>query len=102
LKEFDLMSTQNAEVARLLRELGSRYAIPRKKAVDGLVNLGTPAVVGLIHKLKDRNPSIQEAAAEALERIGSRVAKAAVRGWRQQRGEFVPEEVEFHGEDATV
>jgi hypothetical protein len=52
--------------------------------------------------LKDSNPVIQEAAAEALELIGSRVAKAAVRGWRRQRGEVVPDETQIIGEDATV
>jgi len=97
-----MMDTQAIEVARLMKELGSRYAIPRKKAVDALVEIGTPAVVGLINRLKDRNPLVQEAAAEALERIGSRVAVAAVRGWRVQRGEEVPDESEIRGEDATV
>jgi len=93
---------EKAEVARLMKELGSRYAIPRKKAVDALVQIGTPAVVGLINRLKDRNPLVQEAAAEALERIGSRVAMAAVRGWRVQRGEAPPDEAKIQGEDATV
>ena len=96
------MQTTNAELNLLLKELGSRYAIPRKKAVDGLVKIGTPAVVGLINRLKDSNPVVQEAAAEALDRIGSRVAKAAVRGWRQQRGEVVPDEAPIMDEDASV
>ena len=98
------MQTQsnNAELSLLFTELGSRYAIPRKKAVDGLVKVGTPAVVGLIKRLKDPNPAVQEAAAEALDRIGSRVCKAAVRGWRRQRGEIVPDDSPIIGEDATV
>ena len=96
------MHTKNAEVNLLLKELGSRYAIPRKKAVERLANIGTPAVVGLINRLKDSNPVVQEAAAEALDRIGSRVAKAAVRGWRRQRGEVMPDEMPIIGEDATV
>ena len=96
------MHTKNAEVNLLLKELGSRYAIPRKKAVERLAKIGTPAVVGLINRLKDSNPVVQEAAAEALERIGSRVAKAAVRGWRRQRGEVLPEDTQIIGEDATV
>ncbi|MBZ0286388.1 MAG: HEAT repeat domain-containing protein, partial [Anaerolineae bacterium] len=91
-----------AEVNLLLKELSSRYTIPRKKAVERLAKIGTPAVVGLIHKLKDSNLVVQEAAAEALDRIGSRVAKAAVRGWRRQRGETVPDETQIIGEDATV
>ena len=94
--------SEKAELNLLLKELSSRYAIPRKKAVERLAKMGTPAVVGLINKLKDSNPVVQEAAAEALERIGSRVAKAAVRGWRRQRGEIVPDEVQIIGEDATV
>lgn len=97
------MDRSKAEVTLWLKELGGRYAIPRKKAVDALIRIGTPAVVGLINKLKDRNPVVQEAAAEALEGIGSRVATAAARGWRIQRGEVLPEEVvEIVGEDATV
>lgn len=96
------MQSKNAELSLLLKELGGRYAIPRKKAIDGLVKMGTPAVVGLINKLKDSNPVVQQGAAEALERIGSRVAKAAVRGWRRQRGEIVPDETQIIGEDATV
>jgi HEAT repeat protein len=97
-----MMSHQNAEVNHLLKELGGRYAIPRKKAVEALSKIGTPAVVGLIKRLKDPNPVVQAGAAEALERIGSRVAKAAARGWRVQRGEVLPEEIEYQGEDATV
>lgn len=96
------MPTHNAELSLLLKELGSRYAIPRKKAVERLAKIGTPAVVGLINRLKDSNPVVQVAAAEALDRIGSRVARAAVRGWRQQRGEIVPDEAQIIGEDATV
>ena len=97
------MDRSKAEVTLWLKELSGRYAIPRKKAVDALIQIGTPAVVGLINKLKDRNPVVQEGAAEALEGIGSRVAKAAARGWRIQRGEVLPEEVvEIVGEDATV
>jgi HEAT repeat protein len=93
---------QQAELNLLLKELGSRYAIPRKKAIERLAKIGTPAVVGLINRLKDPNPIVQEAAAEALERIGSRVSRAAVRGWRRQRGEVVPDETQIIGEDATV
>lgn len=96
------MHTNNAEVNLLLKELGGRYAIPRKKAVERLAKIGTPAVVGLINRLKDPNPVVQEGAAEALELIGSRVAKAAVRGWRRQRGEVMPDEMPVIGEDATV
>jgi len=96
------MDKEKAEVALLLKELGGRYAIPRKKAVEALAQIGTPAVVGLINKLKDGSPVAQEAAAEALECIGSRVARAAVRGWRVQRGETLPDEPDMRGEDATV
>jgi HEAT repeat protein len=98
------MSDRKAEVAHLIRELNSRYAIPRKKAVDALVEIGTPAVVGLINTLKDKNPDVQASAAEALERIGSRVAKAAADGWRHKRGERMPkpEPERYIGEDATI
>jgi HEAT repeat protein len=83
-----MMSVPDPQVKMYLNELSSRYAIPRKKAIDALVKIGTPAVISLIKKLKDRNPDVQEAAAEALDRIGTRVAKAAVTGWRRERGEW--------------
>ncbi len=82
------MDSQNPALSILLKELGSRYAIPRKKAAEALAKIGTPAVIPLIKKLKDPNPDAQQAAAEALERIGSRVSKAAVEGWRRERGEL--------------
>jgi HEAT repeat protein len=98
-----MMSNQNIEVTRLLRELSSRYAIPRRKAADALAEIGTPAVVSLIHALKDNNPDVQEAAAYALERIGTRVAKAAAEGWQRRRGNFKPQsEPQIIGEDATI
>lgn len=83
------MSVPSPQVKLYLHELSSRYAIPRKKAIDALVEIGTPAVISLIKKLKDRNPDVQQGAAEALDRIGTRVAKAAVDGWRRERGELV-------------
>jgi len=76
------MENQNAEVMRWLREMSTRYAIPRKKAADALVALGAAAVSGLIEKLQDKNPDVQQAAADALERIGTDEATAAVTGWK--------------------
>ncbi|HEX2906612.1 MAG TPA: hypothetical protein VHO69_07125 [Phototrophicaceae bacterium] len=49
-----------AELAQLLQELGSRYAIPRRKAITALVELGAPAVAGLITRLGDKNPDVQQ------------------------------------------
>jgi hypothetical protein len=79
------MDKNDAEIKHLLRELNSRYAIPRRKAVERLAAIGTPAVIGLIHMLKVGSPLGQEAAAEALQRIGTRVAQAAVEHWRNTR-----------------
>ena len=79
------MDGSNGEINRLVKELGSRYAIPRKKAIEGLVAIGTPAVIHLIQVLKNGSPTAQEAAAETLDRIGTRVAKAAVEHWRQEK-----------------
>lgn len=73
---------ENQSINHLLKELGSRYAIPRKKAIQALAEIGTPAVIHLIHILKNGSPATQEAAAEALESIGTRVAKAAAEHWR--------------------
>ncbi len=44
--------------------------------------LGAAAVNGLIEKLRDKNPDVQQAAADALERIGTDEATAAVTGWK--------------------
>ncbi|MBZ0279338.1 MAG: hypothetical protein K8L97_01275 [Anaerolineae bacterium] len=76
------MENQSAEVTRLLREMSTRYAIPRKKAADALVALGAAAVAGLIDKLHDKNPDVQQAAADALEHIGTDAAMAAVEAWK--------------------
>jgi hypothetical protein len=81
------MDNLNAEIQHLFHELNSRYAIPRKKAIERLATIGTPAVIGLIQTLNYGNPVAQEAAAEALQRIGTRVAKAAAEHWlRDHRG----------------
>jgi HEAT repeat protein len=75
------VENNTAEIARLLREMSTRYAIPRKKAADALVALGADAVSGLIEKLNDKNPDVQQAAADALERIATPEASAAVVAW---------------------
>ncbi len=80
------MNVSNEELHLLLKELGSRYAIPRKKAVEALAKIGTPAVIHLIQTLKSGSPTAQGAAAAALDRIGTRVAKAAVQHWRDHSG----------------
>jgi HEAT repeat protein len=73
---------ENQAINHLLKELGSRYAIPRKKAIAALAEIGTPAVIHLIQALKHGTPATQAGAAEALDRIGTRVAKAAAEHWR--------------------
>jgi hypothetical protein len=80
-----MMDGSSVEINRLLKELGSRYAIPRKKAIEGLAAIGTPTVIHLIQILKKGSPIAQEAAAETLDRIGTRVAKAAAEHWRQEK-----------------
>lgn len=75
------------ELHRLLTELGSRYAIPRRKAIEALVTVGAPAVPGLITRLNDKNPEVQKAAAEALERIATPLAITAVSHWRDKVGD---------------
>jgi HEAT repeat protein len=78
------MSQPNARMLHLLHDLGGRYAIPRRKAIDALVEIGADAVPGLIGELSDKNPEVQQAAAEALERIATPEALAALSGWRAQ------------------
>jgi HEAT repeat protein len=81
------MNTPNPRIAHLLHDLGSRYAIPRRKAIDALVAIGADAVPGLITELSDKNPDAQVAAAEVLERIGTPDALAALNAWRARRAE---------------
>jgi HEAT repeat protein len=68
----------------LLADLRGRFAIPRKKAADALVQMGTSAIPGLIETLSHKNPDAQEAAADALVRIGTPEALAAVEGWKNR------------------
>lgn len=68
----------------LLIELRGRYAVPRKKAADELVQIGAAAVPGLIEALDNKSVEVQQAAVNALLRIGSREALEAVQRWRQQ------------------
>lgn len=76
-----------AELHRLLLELRSRYTIPRRKAADALIAVGAPAVPGLIAALTDKNPDVQQTAADALERIATPEALAALNHWRQASAE---------------
>jgi HEAT repeat protein len=69
----------------LLSDMRSRYAIPRKRAADELVQIGALAVPGLTEALSDRYPEVQQTAAEALEKIGTPEALAAVEAWRAQQ-----------------
>ncbi len=71
------------QIAHLLREVKGRYAIPRKNAADALVKIGAAAVPGLIETLKDKNLDAQDAAADALMRIATPEALAAVQKWRE-------------------
>ena len=77
----------DARIKGLLIELRGRYAIPRKKAADELVQIGAASVPGLIETLDNKSAEAQQAAANALLRIGSRDALEAVQRWRQQSGQ---------------
>lgn len=71
------------QLAALLADLRGRYAVPRKKAADALVQIGAPAVPALIETLQHKNPEAQEAAADALTRIATPEALAAVALWKK-------------------
>ncbi|GIL12634.1 MAG: HEAT repeat domain-containing protein [Chloroflexi bacterium] len=79
--------SDESEINRLLHDLSSRYAIPRRKAINALVEIGAPAVPGLIARLNDKNPEARKAAAEALEHIATPEALAAVAHWREKMGD---------------
>lgn len=70
------------DIPHLLADLRGRYAIPRKKAVDALAEIGAEAVPGLIETLEGKNPEARDAAAEALARIDTPEAAAAVEKYR--------------------
>ncbi len=75
----------DAKINLLLKELHSRYAIPRKKAADALVEIGTAAVPGLVALLHDeKHPDAHNIAAQVLEQIGTPEALAALEQWRSQ------------------
>jgi HEAT repeat protein len=71
-------------LAALLADLRGRYAVPRKKATDALVEMGESAVPPLIETLTHKNPEAQEAAADALTRIGTPEALTAVENWKKR------------------
>ena len=68
----------------LIADLRGRYAIPRKKAADELVQHGASAVPALIETLQHKIPEAQEAAADVLVRIGTPDALAAVEQWKNR------------------
>jgi HEAT repeat protein len=70
------------DIPHLLADLRGRYAIPRKKAIDALVEIGAEAVPGLIDVLNGKTSEAREAAVEALTRIGTPEAVAAVEKYR--------------------
>jgi HEAT repeat protein len=74
--------SSEAQIKGLLVELRGRYAIPRKKAADALVQIGEAAVPGLIETLSNKAADVQQAAADTLQRIGTPEALAAVQRWK--------------------
>jgi HEAT repeat protein len=68
----------------LIADLRGRYAVPRKKAADALVQMGETALPALIETLQHKNPEAQEAAADALTRIGTPAAVSAVEQWKNR------------------
>jgi HEAT repeat protein len=68
----------------LIADLRGRYAIPRKKAADALVQVGESAIPALIETLQHKIPEAQEAAADALTRIGTPQALDAVEKWKNK------------------
>jgi HEAT repeat protein len=83
--ERSALMEANPELYPLLHDLGSRYAIPRRKAIDALVEIGAAAVPALVAKLEDKNLDAQKAAAEALERIATPEALEAAAAWHARR-----------------
>ncbi len=76
----------DAQIKTLLNDLRSRYAIPRKKAADALVQIGAPAVPVLIEVLNDKIPEVRQAAADTLARIGTPEALIALKRWYAEKG----------------
>jgi HEAT repeat protein len=78
--------SSDVRIKGLLVELRGRYAIPRKKAAEELVKIGEAAVSGLIEALGNKSVEVQQAAADALQRIGTQDALAAVQQWKERAG----------------
>lgn len=76
--------SSEAQIKALLVEVRGRYAIPRKRAADALVNIGEAAVPGLIETLDNKSLEVQQVAVDALLRIGTPSALLAVKRWRER------------------
>ncbi|NJN98909.1 MAG: HEAT repeat domain-containing protein, partial [Anaerolineales bacterium] len=57
-------------LSTLLRTLTDKDGLTRKRARDELVELGTPATLGLMELLKDKRTHVRWEAAKALSEIG--------------------------------
>ncbi len=78
------MTTQS-QLTALLKELQGSLPLVRLKAAERLVEIGEPAVPGLIASLGELNlPNVQYVAVEALERINTPEAVEAIDQWRMR------------------
>lgn len=79
------MITDDVRITALLKELQGSLPFARHKAAARLVEIGEPAIPGLIASLDDtHHPGVQYVAVEALGRIGTPEALAAVDEWRRR------------------
>ena len=62
----------------LLKALSNPNKLTRWESSEALVEIGTPSVYGLLEVLADRNPDARTAAAFALARIESPLARDAI------------------------
>ena len=75
----------DTHITALLNELQGSLPFVRQKAAECLIAIGEPAVPGLIASLSDDHPpSVQYVAAEALGRIRTPEALAAIEQWRMK------------------
>jgi HEAT repeat protein len=78
------MATES-ELMALLKELRGSLPFVRLKAAERLIEIGEPAVPGLIASLDENHlPNVQYVAIEALGRIRTPEAIEAIEQWRMR------------------
>lgn len=78
--------SDDARLTALFNELRGSLTYVRQAAAEGLIEIGEPAVPGLIESLsKEYHPKVHYVAVDALLRIGTPEAIDAIERWRMRQ-----------------